>query len=100
MRITDRLRSRTPFFSFEFFPPKTDAGVESLMTTLRLLKTLEPAYVSMTYGAGGSTRDRSVEMAKRIKHEIGIEVMAHVTCSGSTADELRRLFRELEAAGI
>jgi methylenetetrahydrofolate reductase (NADPH) len=100
MRITERLRSRTPFFSFEFFPPKSDAGVESLMTTLRLLKTLEPAYVSMTYGAGGSTRERSVEMAKRIKHEIGIEVMAHVTCSGSSADDLCALFRELEAAGI
>lgn len=100
MRITERLRSRTPFFSFEFFPPKTDDGVAALMATLATLKTLDPAYVSVTYGAGGSTRDRSVEIAKRITAEIGLEVMAHVTCSGSTVDELRSLFRELEAAGI
>ena len=70
------------------------------MTSLSTLKTLDPAYVSVTYGAGGSTRDRSVEIAKRIKAETGIEVLAHVTCSGSTLDELRALFRELEAAGI
>lgn len=100
MRITERLRSRTPFFSFEFFPPKTDAGVDALMTTLSTLKVLDPAYVSVTYGAGGSTRDRSVEIAKRIKDDVGLEVMAHVTCSGSTAGDLRSLFCELEAAGI
>jgi methylenetetrahydrofolate reductase (NADPH) len=100
LRITERLRSRAPFFSFEFFPPKTDAGVDALMASLSTLKTLDPAYVSVTYGAGGSTRNRSVEIAKRIKGETGIEVMAHVTCSGSTLDELRELFSELEAAGI
>ena len=100
MRITDRLRSKTPFFSFEFFPPKTDAGVSALIKTLSTLKALDPAYVSVTYGAGGSTRDRSVEVAKRIKEEIGLHVMAHVTCSGSSAEDLRALFRELEAAGI
>ena len=100
MRISERLRSRTPFFSFEFFPPKTDAGVAALMATLATLKTLDPAYVSVTYGAGGSTRDRSVEIAKRIRGEVGLEVMAHVTCSGSTADDLRALFRELETAGV
>ena len=70
------------------------------MSALSTLKALDPAYVSVTYGAGGSTRDRSVEIAKRIKSDVGLEVMAHVTCSGSTRDELRRLFRELEAAGI
>jgi methylenetetrahydrofolate reductase (NADPH) len=100
MRITERLRSRTPFFSFEFFPPKTDAGVDALMETLSTLKALDPAYVSVTYGAGGSTRNRSVEIAKRITEEIGLEVLAHVTCSGSTVDDLRSLFVELEAAGI
>ena len=100
MRITERLRARTPFFSFEFFPPKTDAGVSALMQTLSTLKALDPAYVSVTYGAGGSTRDRSIAIAKRIKGELGIEVMAHVTCAGSSVDELRALFRELEAAGI
>jgi methylenetetrahydrofolate reductase (NADPH) len=100
MRISERLRSRSPFFSFEFFPPKTDAGTASLMDALATLRALEPAYVSVTYGAGGSTRDRTIDIAKRIKHEVGLEVLAHVTCSGSTADELRALMRDLEAAGI
>jgi methylenetetrahydrofolate reductase (NADPH) len=100
MRISERLRSRAPFFSFEFFPPKTDAGVASLMDALRTLRALDPAYVSVTYGAGGSTRERTIEVAKRIKSELGIEVLAHVTCSGSSADELRRLLGDLEAAGI
>jgi methylenetetrahydrofolate reductase (NADPH) len=100
MRISERLRSRAPFFSFEFFPPKTDAGVASLMDALATLRALDPAYVSVTYGAGGSTRDRTIEIAKRIKHEVGLEVLAHVTCAGSTADELRALLRDLEAAGI
>jgi methylenetetrahydrofolate reductase (NADPH) len=100
MRIAERLRSRAPFFSFEFFPPKTDAGTASLMDALATLRGLDPAYVSVTYGAGGSTRDRTIAIAKRIKHELGIEVLAHVTCAGSTADDLRALLRDLEAAGI
>jgi methylenetetrahydrofolate reductase (NADPH) len=100
VRITDRLHARSPFFSFEFFPPKTDAGVEALMATLTTLRGLDPAYVSITYGAGGSTRERSVEIARRIRDEIGLEVMAHVTCAGSGVAELRALFRQLEAAGI
>ncbi len=70
------------------------------MSVLETLRDLDPAYVSVTYGAGGSTRARTVEVAKRIKHELGLEVLAHVTCAGSTVDELRALLRELEAAGI
>jgi methylenetetrahydrofolate reductase (NADPH) len=100
MRISERVRSKAPFFSFEFFPPKTDAGVVALMDTLATLRALDPAYVSVTYGAGGSNRDRAVEIAKRIKHDVGIEVLAHVTCVDSTADQLRALMRELEDAGI
>ena len=100
MRITDRLRARAPFFSFEFFPPQTDAGIASLFATLAALKPLDPAFVSITYGAGGSTRKRTVEFAQRIKHELGIEVLAHMTCSGASVDELRGIFRELEAGGI
>jgi methylenetetrahydrofolate reductase (NADPH) len=100
MRISERLRSRAPFFSFEFFPPKTDAGTVSLMDALRTLRGLDPAYVSVTYGAGGSTRERTIDVAKRIKSELGIEVLAHVTCAGSSAEALRTLLRDLEAAGI
>jgi methylenetetrahydrofolate reductase (NADPH) len=100
MRISERLRTRAPFFSFEFFPPKTDAGVASLMQTVAALKSLDPAYVSVTYGAGGSTRARTVDIAKRIQGEVGIDVLAHITCTGSSVDELRDVFRELEAAQI
>ena len=100
MRITERLRSQAPFFSFEFFPPQTDSGVASLMQTVGALKPLDPAYVSVTYGAGGSTRMRTVDVAKRIQGELGIDVLAHITCAGSSIDELRDVFRELEAAQI
>ncbi len=100
MRITERLRTQSPFFSFEFFPPKTDAGVASLMQTVAALKSLDPAYVSVTYGAGGSTRTRTVDVAKRIQNELDIDVLAHITCVGANADELREIFHELEAANI
>jgi methylenetetrahydrofolate reductase (NADPH) len=100
MRIGDLLRSRRPCISFEFFPPKTDAGVETLMATVRSLRILNPGFVSVTYGAGGSSRVRTLEVVKRIKSELEIDPMAHVTCVGSTRDELRALLRELEAAGI
>jgi methylenetetrahydrofolate reductase (NADPH) len=100
VRITDRLHARRPIFSFEFFPPKSDEGVAGLLETVATLRTLDPAFVSVTYGAGGSTRRRTVEVAKRIKHELGLEVLAHVTCSGSTVDEQRALLRDLEDAGI
>ncbi len=100
MRITERLRAAAPFFSFEFFPPKTDAGVASLMQTVAALKSLDPAYVSVTYGAGGSSRMRTVDVAKRIQNELGIDVLAHITCTGSSVEELREVFHELEAARI
>src|SRR5579884_4402698 len=100
MRITERLISARPAFSFEFFPPKTDEGEAALMRTAETLRRFEPAVVSVTYGAGGSTRSRSVAVAKRIKHELDLEVMAHVTCVGSTVDDLRELFDDLEQAGI
>lgn len=99
MRITERLASG-PVFSFEFFPPKTDEGEQALLRTVETLRGFDPAFVSVTYGAGGSTRTRTVEIAKRIKSELGLEAMAHVTCAGSTAEELRALFADLERAGI
>jgi methylenetetrahydrofolate reductase (NADPH) len=100
MRVVDLLRVRRPFFSFEFFPPKSDQGVEALMATAKTLRALDPAYVSVTYGAGGSTRSRSVETALRIQREVGLEICAHVTCVGSSRDQLRSLFDELQAGGV
>ena len=72
MRISDILRTDRRAVSFEFFPPKDDAGFTSLFATIEALKALDPSYVSVTYGAGGSTRRKTVELVKRIKHEIGI----------------------------
>src|SRR5579872_5368378 len=100
MKISESLVKRQPFFSFEFFPPRNDEGMQSLFGAIAQLRTLDPAFVSITYGAGGSTRARTVELAKRIRNELGLDVMAHVTCVGATRDELRRLFDELAEANI
>ena len=100
MRISDILRTDRRAVSFEFFPPKDDAGFASLFATIEALKALDPSYVSVTYGAGGSTRRRTVELVKRIKHEIGIESMAHLTCVGANRDEIDSVLDNLAAAGL
>lgn len=89
-----------PHFSFEFFPPKDDEGSTALFRTIEMLLPLRPAFVSITYGAGGSSRQRTVDLAKRIQRDIGLTVLAHVTCVGSTRAELRGLFDDLARAGI
>jgi methylenetetrahydrofolate reductase (NADPH) len=100
MRIDEILEERRPVFSFEFFPPKTDEGEENLWRAAQVLKHEEPAFVSVTYGAGGSTRDRTIAIVKRIKQELGMEAMAHFTCVGATVDELRGVLEEMRDAGI
>lgn len=100
MKIRNRLNPSDPCFSFEFFPPKTDEGTANLLKTLEDLAPLEPGFVSVTYGAGGSTRDRTVELVTRIKRDTGIEAMAHLTCVGHTREELRGLLHTLAGAKI
>ncbi len=100
MRIDEVLASDAPVFSFEFFPPKTPAGEANLYGALSELRSLEPAFVSVTYGAGGSTRDKTIEIVKRIKDEWGLEAMAHFTCVGATVPELRATLDEMRDAGI
>lgn len=100
MRIIDILKSGRRSVSFEFFPPKDDQGFADLFATIEALKPLEPTYVSVTYGAGGSTRRKTVDLVKRIKHEIGIESMAHLTCVGATRDEIREVLDDLHGGGI
>ncbi len=90
----------TPVFSFEFFPPKTEQGEQNLYEALTELQTLEPSFVSVTYGAGGSTRTKTIEIVKRIREEYGLEAMAHFTCVGATVAELRGTLDEMLAAGI
>ena len=100
MRISEALATVRPFFSFELFPPKTDEAHAQLLETVRTLGRLRPAFVSVTYGAGGSTRARTIAISKQIQNELGINVMSHVTCTGSSRADLRAVLSELEAAGI
>jgi methylenetetrahydrofolate reductase (NADPH) len=104
VRITDLLRFARergePIFSFELFPPKTDEGERALFHTVEALRPLGPAYVSVTCGAGGSTRRKTVELVKRLKRESEVEAMAHVTCAGSSRDDVAEVLDEVAAAGI
>jgi methylenetetrahydrofolate reductase (NADPH) len=100
MRIDEILEDTRPCFSFEFFPPKTDEGMENFWRAANELKGDEPAFVSVTYGAGGSTRDRTIKLVKRIKQELGLEAMAHFTCVGATVPELRKVLDDMRDAGI
>jgi methylenetetrahydrofolate reductase (NADPH) len=89
-----------PVFSFEFFPPKTDEGEKNLRLTLEDLRAFDPDFVSVTYGAGGGTRARTVEVTKWLKQDLGIEAMAHLSCVGSTREELQEVLDDVAAAGI
>ncbi|HXC23524.1 MAG TPA: methylenetetrahydrofolate reductase [NAD(P)H] [Solirubrobacteraceae bacterium] len=100
MRIDELLASEEPVFSFEFFPPKTEQGEQNLYGALAELQTLEPSFVSVTYGAGGSRRAKTIEIVKRIKEDYGLEAMAHFTCVGATVPELRATLEQMQAAGI
>ncbi|HLY49370.1 MAG TPA: methylenetetrahydrofolate reductase [NAD(P)H] [Solirubrobacteraceae bacterium] len=101
MRIDEILAaSDGPVFSFEFFPPKTDEGWHNLREALKLLVALEPDFVSVTYGAGGSTRDRTIEVTKWLKQDLGVEAMAHLSCVGATREELCQILDDIAEAGI
>lgn len=100
MRITELLDHRRPVFSFEFFPPKTDDGQRTLESTLEILKDDAPDYVSMTYGAGGSTRNATVDLTRWIKHDLGIEAMAHLSCVGEPETRLVEILDQIEEAGV
>ncbi len=94
------LLAARPSFSFEFFPPKTDAGERVLFEAVRDLEPLRPTFVDVTYGAGGSTRDRTLRVVKRLAAETSLTVVAHLTCVGATRDELRSVARDFAEAGI
>jgi methylenetetrahydrofolate reductase (NADH) len=104
MRIPELIEAAAnggePCFSFEFFPPKTDEGVASLFESIEDLNRLEPSYVSVTYGAGGTTREGTVEITTRIKRDYGIETMAHLSVVGETPDGLDAILDRLADAGI
>ncbi|MGZ4200955.1 MAG: methylenetetrahydrofolate reductase [NAD(P)H] [Thermoleophilaceae bacterium] len=89
-----------PIFSFEFFPPKSPEGEEVLLETVGVLKQLGPSFVSVTYGAGGTTRDKTIEVVSRIRAEFELEAMPHLTCVNATVDDLRRTLDEMGEAGV
>src|SRR5437763_5626397 len=100
MRIDQLLDRGLPTISFEFFPPKTEEGFAALYRTIDELHPLKPAYVSVTYGAGGSTREKTVDLVERIQNELKIRAMAHLTCVGHAAAELGQILDDLWQAGI
>ena len=100
MRIADLYGRGQPVFSFEFFPPKTEKGFASLFRTVEELKPLGPDFVSVTWGAGGSTRRKTVEIVIRIQQEIGITAMAHLSCIGMSPDEITETLQRLQAGSI
>ena len=100
MKIIDKLSRENPAFSFEFFPPKDEAGVAQLFDTVRDLKPYAPTYVSVTWGAGGSTRRLTIDLVRRIQQEAGIDAMAHLTCVGATRDDITDVLAQIRSAGI
>ena len=100
MRIDEILRSTYPCFSVEFFPPKTDEGRENLFETVSVLRELDPAFFSVTYGAGGATREGTLETTRAIKDTYGVEAMAHLSCVGETVESLREIIDRIAGAGI
>lgn len=100
MRIRELMYGGRPTISFEFFPPKDASGFDQLRAALASLRELQPTYVSVTWGAGGSTRRQTIDLVTQIKREYGIEAMAHLTCVGASRDELRTTLRTLKHAGI
>ena len=100
MKIVEMFGRGRPVFSFEFFPPKTAKGFESLFRTIAELKRLDPSFVSVTWGAGGSTRRKTIELVSRIQREAGLTAMAHLTCVGSPREEIAEILDRLAAEGI
>jgi methylenetetrahydrofolate reductase (NADPH) len=99
-RIDRLLELGLPTVSFEFFPPKTEAGYVQLFHAIDDLHSLRPSFVSVTYGAGGSTRQKTVALVERIQRELGIRAMAHLTCTGHTTAEIHAILADLWNAGI
>lgn len=98
--ISSLFAENRPLRSLEFFPPKDDVGVEALRATATALKRMAPDFVSVTYGAGGTTRDRTAQVSALLKSELGFTVMPHLTCVGHSRDELRQLADRIHAGGF
>ncbi|MDD5233817.1 MAG: methylenetetrahydrofolate reductase [NAD(P)H] [Syntrophales bacterium] len=100
MKICDLLEKKRFTLSFEVFPPVRDGSLDALFRTIRELKGLSPDFISVTYGAGGSTRDMSLEIASKVKNEYGQEVLAHLTCVDSKREDIGRILGDFRREGI
>jgi methylenetetrahydrofolate reductase (NADPH) len=100
MRVDEIIAGNRPTFSVEFSPPRTPEGEKNLYETARQLRDLEPDFVSVTYGAGGSTRDGTIEITRVLRDEMGYETMAHLSCVGETTEGLAATLDKIAAAGI
>ena len=100
MHIAKVLQENTPSFSFEFFPPKSAEASAALFEAIKELTPLKPSYVSVTYGAGGSTRQLTHDLIVRLRRETDLTIVSHLTCVGSTKDEIENILSAYEANGI
>ena len=100
MKLADLYARPGLTLSVEFFPPKTDKGEENLFREIEIIKRLKPAFCSVTYGAGGSTREKTVDLVDRIHRECGLEVMCHLTVVGQSKDDARAVLKKLKKKGI
>ncbi|HUJ70643.1 MAG TPA: methylenetetrahydrofolate reductase [NAD(P)H] [Verrucomicrobiae bacterium] len=100
MKISDILKTARPTISFEFFPPKTDEAMTGLLETLSRLHELRPSFATCTYGAGGGTRARTLEVTLKIKEQFGLEAMAHFTCVGQTLKDIDAILENFAKHGI
>src|SRR5438045_6285479 len=100
MHIQDIFRDHATTFSFEFFPPKTDEAAEELFSTIARLQELRPSFVSVTYGAGGSTRERTHDLVVRIQRETSLTAVAHLTCVCHREAELAAILDRYAAGGV
>src|SRR6476469_8855302 len=100
MHIQDIFAQHPTTFSFEFFPPKTDAASEELFRTIAHLQELKPSFVSVTYGAGGSTRDRTHDLIVRIQKETDLTAVSHLTCVCHSLDEMTAILDRYAKSGV
>ena len=100
MKLTNILKSEKLSLSFEVFPPKTDDAFDSVKSAVREIATLKPAFMSVTYGAGGGTSRYTLDIAKEIKQNHGVSTLAHLTCVSSTRQTVKERIEDMKAAGI
>lgn len=100
MKIAELWKKKSTTFSFEFFPPKTDEEGALVLETARSLKSLDPDYISVTWGAGGGTRRKTLDLVSAIKNDVGIETMAHLTCVGAGRRNVDEILEEMGRRGV